>query len=1150
MSESQSVGGIHYDVAMDVKPLLSGEKQVYTSLDRMEGSFNKASKSIESAEKSMFSFSKAAVAVTSALSVGAIVHAVDEWGQMAARIKMALKSAEGDIEKYGAIQERFLEISNRNGKAIETVQSLYAGSASSMKELGYNTEQTVDYIESLSSAFTSNATGAQQTESAMNALNRAMVVGTLRGNDWHSVLNATPSVVGDIAKELSRLRGGVTVTENEVKKMAMETGISMKLFVDAMRNAKDENNALADSMDNTVADGFTKLENSAKAYFGELNQGLGITRSISAGFAVLSNNFDSVAVAAMATAAVLAGRMAGALATSIQGKLGSALSARKLVIADAQAAKAEDQLALASLRSSSATKQRALDEVRLAQMMKSSAIGADQVAAAEARLTAARKNASLAVSNYNKALTAHTAAQSASTAAAARASITIGGALRGALGLVGGPVGFAVLAASGLFYFSQKAEEARNNANSLADGVNALIARFKEMTRIQIGEEIGKANEAIPELQKSVNEAQDKFNKLTDAVNRNNTSIAKYGKESKIGKEASEALSINLNRQAIAAGALERAKQSLSQTESFVTLATAKLNGEMLTGVELLSHEAKSAIPNAANAWKAYGLDIENATRSKQKFNSQSLMLNFGGEKGEALKKQIERNLALSKLDGEAKVRLQVKFAAEDAEVLDPKAIENLQDAAAAEYKNNEGKKQKIKTSKEAATAAAKEATEAEKLQKKITDLADATKVAALEAKGLYRDAAIEEAKLKLGKKATEPQIKEITELAAKEFDLKQAIKDREESYKQNIGLQAARDQKLALEQLERQLKANLVTEKQYQKRRVEINAEYSRKIAEENARLSISPAQEMAGKVNPIQALQNENTQKLALIKEYMNQKILTEQEGLAMMDLANKEYEQNRVNAMYDLWRNQSLGNEAAAAAFDSLAGNASNALTGIITQSMTAADAARSLGRTVLNSLINSYVQAGIEQAKAAWFGAGQQQAAIATTTAAQVSGIATQTAASTAAAATTTAAWTPAAIMSSIASWGGAVAIGLGAIAAIGLSGKRKNGGPVGAGQMYQVGEGGKPEIFRASTGKQYMIPGDNGRVISNKDMQGGGGGVQAIINIQNYTSASVDARATEGSNGVTIDVIVADIYRGGQISQAIERNHQAPRRATE
>ena len=40
-------------------------------------------------------------------------------------------------------------------------------------------------------------------------------------------------------------------------------------------------------------------------------------------------------------------------------------------------------------------------------------------------------------------------------------------------------------------------------------------------------------------------------------------------------------------------------------------------------------------------------------------------------------------------------------------------------------------------------------------------------------------------------------------------------------------------------------------------------------------------------------------------------------------------------------------------------------------------------------------------------------------------------------------------------------------------------------------MYRVGEGGKPEIFKANNGSQYMIPGDNGRVISNRDMGGGG-----------------------------------------------------------
>lgn len=140
---------------------------------------------------------------------------------------------------------------------------------------------------------------------------------------------------------------------------------------------------------------------------------------------------------------------------------------------------------------------------------------------------------------------------------------------------------------------------------------------------------------------------------------------------------------------------------------------------------------------------------------------------------------------------------------------------------------------------------------------------------------------------------------------------------------------------------------------------------------------------------------------------------------------------------------------------------------------------------------------------------------------------------------------------------IGSFGGAAAIGIGAvIAAMALSssiaGKRKNGGPVSAGSMYQVGEGGMPEIYQASSGKQFMIPGDNGKVISNKDMQsgsGGGGGV--VVNINNYTSSTVDAQATpDGKGGWTVDAFVYDISNGGPASQAIEQYHQAPRKARE
>lgn len=268
-------------------------------------------------------------------------------------------------------------------------------------------------------------------------------------------------------------------------------------------------------------------------------------------------------------------------------------------------------------------------------------------------------------------------------------------------------------------------------------------------------------------------------------------------------------------------------------------------------------------------------------------------------------------------------------------------------------------------------------------------------------------------------------------------------------------------------------------------------------------------------------------------------------------------QQYRDQRNAAMWEEWAQQNAATQAAAAAFDSLGSVASNALTGIITGSMSASDAMRSIGMTVLNSVINTFVQMGIEWVKAAITGSSAQIAATAATTSAAVAGTATTTAASVSSAAATTAAWTPAAIVASIDSFGGAAAIGIGAVIAAmamagGIAGKRKNGGPVSAGSMYQVGESGMPEIYQASTGKQYMIPGDNGKVISNKDLGGGGGQIQVSIQFNDYSSGahSYDAQATQNGSTLTVQAFIMDMDQGGQMSQSITRNIQAQRRARE
>lgn len=205
--------------------------------------------------------------------------------------------------------------------------------------------------------------------------------------------------------------------------------------------------------------------------------------------------------------------------------------------------------------------------------------------------------------------------------------------------------------------------------------------------------------------------------------------------------------------------------------------------------------------------------------------------------------------------------------------------------------------------------------------------------------------------------------------------------------------------------------------------------------------------------------------------------------------------QYHQKRMAAMWEEWQQQSEINSMLGAAVDSLQGGATNAITGLINGTQSLQEAFANIGTTILNSVVGSLVQMGIEWVKSQLMGQAAAAASLAST-------MAQATAAASA--------WAPAAISASIATMGSAAAVGQTAYAGsllaakgMAVAGARYNGGPVDAGSMYRVGEHGKPEIFQASNGSQYMIPGDNGRVISNRDMHGSGSGGSSVV--QHITS---------------------------------------------
>ncbi|HBV1818135.1 TPA: tape measure protein [Klebsiella pneumoniae] len=525
--------------------------------------------------------------------------------------------------------------------------------------------------------------------------------------------------------------------------------------------------------------------------------------------------------------------------------------------------------------------------------------------------------------------------------------------------------------------------------------------------------------------------------------------------------------------------------------------------------------------------------------RAKAQKDAGSNQFNAPPTKGDdaATKKLVqnsERRLALAKLEGEARARLQAQYDAADAGVTDPKRIKALQDEYAETYRVTEARKESDKAGKQSASTA-------ESIAQKLENLRQQSELAAASTQELSREQAILRAQQSLGKSATQAQIQEAGKYAAAAWDAAAAAKGVTEAL--NAIPEQAENKSYAesMQNLKAALNAGKIDLQEYNAATEQMEQQHQANLAKIRSQQVVNPTQQALAEVDPVQQLANQHAQELALIQQFEQQGVLAHENALALKNAADRQYEQQRIAAQWEILSQQSLGYNMLTSAVDAFSGNASNAITGLLTGTMSAQEAMRSLGNTILNSVINSIVQVGVEALKNYILGQTLGAASVAT---------------SVGLAATTASAWAPAAAMASLASFGanaGPAAAGIsstvGLASGLALAGARYNGGPVSASGLYQVGEKGKPEIYQASTGKQYMIPGDNGKVISNKDMQSGGG-ISVQVNVINQSTGatvqSADGYMQDGS--AVVDLLITDMERGGPVSSQMQQTFGLSRKA--
>jgi tape measure domain-containing protein len=483
----ESAGKISYTVDVETQKLLDGSNALNKSLDGLQRQFDKTDGTAKSTGKA---FNEAAMQAkplvteirraNAEASIGAgifqkfgavlggftalgaaqvLIQMAESYGEMSERIQMATSSQ----AEFEMVQERLLASANETYRSLKQTQELYILTASSLRAMGYDTNQALQVTESLTLAFVKNATSVARADNAISAFSKSLSKGKVEADSWESIIVAIPSIADDIAVALGK-------SSTEIRRMGAEGKLTADQLTTGLRASLDENRKAAADMAVTVKDAYTRLMNNLSVFIGEANKANGATAVLSSALQAVGKNIETIANILISVGAAALAAYVTKLTLMTVESVKAAVQARALAVAELDKAKAHAVATAAAVNQATAY----------------AALGVGQ-----ARLTTATQ--------------AHTAALLAQTTA--QRGVASAGSLM--LGVLGGPVGIIALvaaAATGLYLFRDSASEAAPAVDDLAKSVADLNKEQVDLFTLQATENIAKFSKEAEEAKKRIDD--------------------------------------------------------------------------------------------------------------------------------------------------------------------------------------------------------------------------------------------------------------------------------------------------------------------------------------------------------------------------------------------------------------------------------------------------------------------------------------------------------------------------------------------------------------------------------------------------------------------------------------------------------------------
>jgi tape measure domain-containing protein len=473
-----------------------------------------------------------------------------------------------------SVYKRLAAVSNDTRSSVKGTVELFARLALSTKELGVNQQQLITFTKSVNEAILLSGASAKEAENGLIQLSQGMSSNRLSGDELRSVLEQLPIVADVIAKQMGVTRGELRKLGADGKITAKvildafkeaEAGLSERFknltptisqaFVILKNNlitavgelataqgiipgVSNAIKGLADSVGTLVNILFhlaqvlavvtasyltTQAALKVGAVISAAKEWINLQKAISAGSVVMLGSAEATRQRAVATAQATAAD-ASAAATALKlAQANEALAVTKL--ADIRATQAmyvaERQLEVIRLQAQINDTGRRLSLARLAELRLAEAALIKIIAKEEQALTLARNASAAAQARAAGAATAGAAATvaaaRATTAAATagtlafRAQAIAVTALRGALALLGGPIGVVVvgltLLVSWLVSSKNAAREAAEELRNLNRGALDALNGFKKSPTLDGTVDLSSVQAAIKAQEKAVEAA-------------------------------------------------------------------------------------------------------------------------------------------------------------------------------------------------------------------------------------------------------------------------------------------------------------------------------------------------------------------------------------------------------------------------------------------------------------------------------------------------------------------------------------------------------------------------------------------------------------------------------------------------------------------